>query len=85
MSYFLVTGHLVILSSCHTYSSQPRVSSVSPLNRPKNAFCIAVVIGPRLPAPIVMPSTERMGETSAAVPVKNSSSARYSASRGRFC
>ena len=36
---------------------------------------VDVVIGPRLPAPIVILSTERMGETSAAVPVKNTSSA----------
>ena len=38
--------------------------------------------GPRLPVPTVMRSTERIGVTSAAVPVKNSSSAMYSSSRG---
>ena len=66
-------------------SSQPHLSWVLPLNRPKNAACSASVIGPRLPAPTVMRSTERTGVISAAVPVKKSSSARYSNSRGSAC
>ena len=40
-----------------------------------NAGCTATVIGPRRPSPTGWPSTERMGVTSAAVPVKNASSA----------
>jgi len=39
------------------------------------AFWTASVIGPREPEPISIPSTERTGVTSAAVPVKNNSSA----------
>src|SRR5262249_15586641 len=46
-----------------------------PLTRSKNAFWIFVVTGPRRPRPIVRPSTSRIGVTSAAVPVKNASSA----------
>ena len=68
-----------------TGSSQPQLSGVAPVNRPKNAFCSASVIGPRLPAPTVMWSTERIGVISAAVPVKNISSAMYSISRGIGC
>ena len=65
-----------------TGSSQPYLSGVAPVNRPKNAFCSFSVTGPRRPLPTVMRSTERMGVISAAVPVKNSSSAMYSISRG---
>ncbi len=55
--------------------SQPSVSGFSPLITLKNSFCSFSVIGPRLPEPIVIRSTERIGLTSAAVPVKNTSSA----------
>ena len=43
---------------------------------------MSVVTGPGLPAPIVILSMLRMGVISAAVPVKNTSSAMYSISRG---
>src|SRR5208282_2180696 len=42
------------------------------------------VTGPATPLPMVMRSIERTGVTSAAVPTKNTSSARYSISRGMF-
>jgi len=58
-----------------TAVNQPCLSSSSPLVIPKNARCSASVIGPRRPAPICTPSTERIGVISAAVPVKKSSSA----------
>ncbi len=41
----------------------------------KNSSCTALVIGPRDPLPICIRSTERIGVTSAAVPVKKISSA----------
>src|SRR5262245_15503711 len=46
-----------------------------PVTTSKNAFWIALVIGPALPSPITRPSSSRIGVTSAAVPVKNASSA----------
>src|SRR5690242_12676295 len=55
--------------------SQSACFSAFPLTVSKNAFCMRVVIGPRFPSPIVRPSTSRIGVTSAAVPVKNASSA----------
>ena len=59
------------------------LTGVSPLRRflslpattSKNAFWIALVIGPALPWPIIRPSSSRIGVTSAAVPVKKASSA----------
>ena len=44
----------------------------------KNAVCSFSETGPLLPIPIVLWSIERIGVTSAAVPVKNTSSAMYS-------
>ena len=48
-----------------------------PSNKPKNSFCSRSVIGPRLPSPTGILSTERTGVISAAVPVRNTSSAMY--------
>jgi hypothetical protein len=42
---------------------------------PKNASWTALVIGPRVPLPTGMRSTEAIGEISTAVPAKNNSSA----------
>src|SRR6267143_2578771 len=56
------------VSHCRRLRSLPMTTS-------KNAFWIALVTGPALPAPIVRPSSSRIGVTSAAVPVKNASSA----------
>ena len=42
----------------------------------KKAFWRVLVMGPLLPFPTTIPSTERIGVTSAAVPVRNNSSAR---------
>jgi hypothetical protein len=58
------------------------VSGVLPSNNPKNSFCILAVTGPGLPAPTGLPSTERIGVISAAVPHMNNSSHRYRYSRG---
>jgi len=46
-----------------------------PFTMSKNAAWIFSVTGPRWPAPSVMRSSSRIGVTSAAVPVKNASSA----------
>src|SRR6266550_5436446 len=46
---------------------------------------MALVIGPVMPLPTLILSTERMGVISAAVPVKKASSAIYSISRGIPC
>lgn len=46
----------------------------------KKVDCSFSVIGPRVPEPIFWSFTSRMGVTSAAVPVKNSSSAVKSSS-----
>src|SRR5262245_13593400 len=46
-----------------------------PVTTSKNAFWIAFVTGPALPAPMTRPSSSRIGVTSAAVPVKKHSSA----------
>lgn len=56
--------------------SHPYWSSSSPSMMPKNCCWIAWVTGPRLPSPTGKRSTERIGVISAAVPVKNTSSAR---------
>src|SRR6185369_4342729 len=55
--------------------SQPNTSSASPVMISKNCLCISAVIGPRRPAATCTLSTERIGVISAAVPVKNTSSA----------
>ena len=49
---------------------------VVPLNIPKKAFWICLVITPAWPVPITFLSIERTGVTSAAVPVKKTSSAK---------
>ncbi len=49
-------------------SSQPYLSGVLPLNSPKNSSWMRPVTGPGLPAPTGLPSTERIGVISAAVP-----------------
>ena len=56
--------------------SQPWMSLVVPLNRPKNSFWIWRVSGPALPVPTWRPSAERIGVISAAVPNMKSSSHR---------
>ncbi len=58
-----------------TYVSQPRVSSTSPRTVCRKRFWMAIVIGPAFPLPTGIRSTLRIGVTSDAVPVKNSSSA----------
>src|SRR5215813_13407920 len=55
--------------------SQARRFRSLPVKTSKNAFWIALVTGPALPAPIWRPSSSRIGVTSAAVPVKKHSSA----------
>ena len=50
-------------------------ATMAPETMEKNSSCTRLVIGPRLPAPMVMRSIVRTGVTSAAVPVKNTSSA----------
>ena len=60
------------------YSNQLYLSSTLASTTSKNAVCISSVIGPLLPIPISLPSTDLIGVTSAADPVKNSSSAMYS-------
>lgn len=57
-----------------TYVSQP-CGSFSPLVMEKNSSCSFSVIGPREPAPTGRPSMVLIGVISAAVPVKNTSSA----------
>ena len=46
----------------------------------KKVFCNFSEIGPLLPAPMILWSIERIGVTSAAVPLKNTSSAKYNLS-----
>lgn len=55
--------------------SQPKRSGLRPLAMEKNSSAIFFVISPVLPSATRMRSMERMGETSAAVPVKKTSSA----------
>ena len=47
----------------------------------KSASCSFLVIGPRFPFPICIWSIDLIGDSSAADPVKNTSSAKYSLSR----
>src|SRR5205814_4748557 len=63
--------------------SQWRCFLSLPVTTSKNAFWMALVTGPALPAPIWRPSSSRIGVTSAAVPVKKASSAIYTSSRVR--
>src|SRR5690606_7676178 len=70
----------------HTFESQWAYWGLRPFTMSKNALWIFSVMGPRLPAPISMRSSSRIGVTSAAVPVKKASSAMYTSSRVmRFC
>jgi hypothetical protein len=55
--------------------SQPWRSSAAPDTVSKKAVWSCSVIGPRRPSPMAIRSTDRIGVTSAAVPVKKSSSA----------
>src|SRR5687768_13978420 len=64
LGYFDLTG----VSHWRCFLSLPVTTS-------KKAFWIALVTGPALPSPMIRPSSSRMGVTSAAVPVKNASSA----------
>lgn len=57
-----------------TLVSQCAYFGLRPLTISKNALWIFSVMGPRLPVPISMRSSSRMGVTSAAVPVKKASS-----------
>lgn len=59
----------------HTRVSQWVYFGLRPLTMSKNAVWIFSVTGPRMPAPMVTRSSSRIGVTSAAVPVKNASSA----------
>src|SRR5262249_30001908 len=65
----------------HTFVSQDLYLAERPLTTSKNNDWIFSVTGPREPRPIGRPSSSRIGVTSAAVPVKNASSARYTSSR----
>ena len=56
------------VSQCSCFLSRPATTS-------KNASCRALVMGPRLPSPIWRLSISRIGVTSAAVPVRKTSSA----------
>src|SRR5215475_12561989 len=57
------------------YVSQALKVSSFPCTTRKNACCSLCVMGPGRPLPIVRLSTSRIGVSSAAVPVKNTSSA----------
>ena len=59
----------------HTFVSHACRSGFFPLTVSKNIFCSRAVIGPRRPPPMGRWSYSRIGVTSAAVPVKNASSA----------
>src|SRR5205085_8779425 len=76
----LVGAHLPL---AFTGVSHARRFLSLPVTTSKNAFWMASVIGPALPSPICRPSSSRIGVTSAAVPVKNASSAMYTSSRVR--
>src|SRR5450759_4811875 len=58
-----------------TFVNQCAYFGLRPLTMSKKALWIFSVIGPRLPQPISMRSSSRIGVTSAAVPVKKASSA----------
>jgi len=57
------------------YINQLYLSSISPFKIPNSSACIFSVISPLEPFPIVILSTLFIGVISAAVPVKNNSSA----------
>src|SRR5579863_2708640 len=62
-------------ASLPTGASQSWCFLSLPVTTSKNAFCIFIVTGPHLPEPMTRLSSSRIGVTSAAVPVKNASSA----------
>ena len=66
---------VVLLGGHSTWSSQSLYWSTSPRTVSKNTCCSFWVIGPGFPEPTSRSSTERIGTTSAAVPVRNASSA----------
>src|SRR5690606_138761 len=66
--------HAPTVSSFFTNESHPCGSLPAWMTSKKACWSFAVM-GPRRPSPMVYLSTERMGVISAAVPVKNSSSA----------
>src|SRR5690349_6955855 len=72
--FFALTAVYAVAATWHGVS-QPCLSSRVPLITPKNAFCNCSATGPRLPLPIVILSIDRIGVISAAVPLKNTSSA----------
>src|SRR6266496_6481602 len=67
-----------------TAVSQLKRSGLLPSKILNSSWRIAFVTGPTLPSPTVILSTERIGVTSAAVPVKKTSSEMYRISRGRI-
>src|SRR4030065_2099049 len=56
-------------------------AAARPCTQSKYIACSLAVMGPRVPSPIARLSSSRIGVTSAAVPVKNASSAMYTSSR----
>src|SRR5450759_2057813 len=71
----------VLDSPAATGESQSLWRSSRPLTTSNTSFCGFRLIGPRRPAPCLLPSSSRIGLTSAAVPVKKASSAMYRSSR----
>lgn len=69
---YAVTGCSVLT---RTGVSHPKRSGLRPLAIPRNSVPSCWVMGPGLPSAMTMRSMERMGVTSAAVPVKKTSSA----------
>src|ERR1035438_1262670 len=67
---YTVTGSLRVALTL-TGVSQPKRSGLRPLAMPKNSSAMLLVISPVLPSPITIRSIDRMGETSAAVPVRS--------------
>src|SRR6516165_6976678 len=68
---YAVTGSFAFT---FTGVSQPKRSGFSPFAMAKNSSAIFCVVSPGLPSPITMRSIDRIGDTSAAVPVKKTSS-----------
>jgi len=67
-----------------TKVSQLAYRSSSPWTAPKNVDWISFVMGPRPFDPTTRSSISRIGQTSAAVPVKKASSAKYRSVRAMF-
>ncbi len=68
-------GVVAFIGSRQTSVSQDRYLAFLPCTASKNNRCSFRVIGPHSPDPMVRLSSSRIGVTSAAVPVKNASSA----------